>query len=206
MIKRHLLWSAVLTCWLILSAAGGEVPLGSPPCAGLTNATILIIRHAEKPSTGVELNPTGVLRAKAYVGYFKAFQIEGQPLTLAHIFCTADSKGSHRPRLTVTPLGEALQLPLDSRYKNKDAPLLAQEIRAQPHGQHLLICWHHGEIPTLLTALGEDPQRVLPHGEWPDEVFGWLIELHYDGAGRLQEAKCLNEHLMPDNQAVPKLP
>ena len=39
----------------------------------LKNATILIIRHAEKPATGPELTPTGNQRAAAYAQYFHEF-------------------------------------------------------------------------------------------------------------------------------------
>jgi hypothetical protein len=181
--------------------AGGSA--GGPPCDALKNTTILIIRHAEKPETGMLLTATGYERARDYVGYFNQFQIDGQPLHLDHLFCTADSKGSQRPRLTITPLSQALKLKPDNRYASKDAPKLAQDIRAQSYGQELLICWHHGEIPHLLQGLGADPGQVLPDGKWPDNVFGWLIELRYDATGRLQETRLIHENLMPDDHVPP---
>jgi len=174
---------------------------GSQPCDALKNTTILIIRHAEKPEDGTELTATGYERARDYVGYFNHFQIDGQPLRLDHLFCTADSKGSQRPRLTITPLSQALKLRLDNRYSSKDALKLAQNIRAQAYGSELLICWHHGQIPALLQGLGAAPEQVLPHGKWPDDVFGWLIELRYDAAGRLHETRLIHENLMPDDQS-----
>src|SRR6266699_3494061 len=42
----------------------------------LRNATVLIIRHAEKPETGKHLSPAGVSRAQAYVSYFKSLRID----------------------------------------------------------------------------------------------------------------------------------
>ena len=190
--------------WLVPSVIAGTADkLGDQPCAALKNATILVIRHAEKPVVGMELTPAGTARAQAYVGYFAGFHGEGQPLKLDHLYCTADSKGSHRPRLTLEPLCQALKLPIDHRFANKSVPDLVREIRSQSHGQNLLICWHHGEIPALLQALGAAPESVLPHGKWPDDVFGWMIELRYDSTGRLQEQRCINENLMPDDKTLP---
>jgi hypothetical protein len=62
-----------------------------------------------------------------------------------------------------------------------------------------LICWHHGTIPQLLRALGADPKRLLPNGKWPDDVFGWLIQLRYDENGHLFESKRINENLSSDD-------
>jgi hypothetical protein len=200
---KHLL-NALLVLWLVpaLFAAPLVLPPGDQPCAALKDATILVIRHAEKPATGPELNADGLLRAKAYVGYFATNQIDGQPLKLDHIFCTADSTGSHRPRSTVEPLAQALKLPLDNQFKSKEAAGLAAEIRANLHGKNLLICWHHGQIPALLQALGANPEALLPDGEWPPEVFGWMMELRFDDQGRLHTGRCVHENLMPDDRAA----
>jgi hypothetical protein len=195
-----------LSLFLLAAPALFAADLGSQPCDALKNTTILIIRHAEKPASGLELNPTGYLRATNYVGYFNRFQLDGQPLRLDHLFCTADSKGSERPRLTVTPLSQALNLKLDNRYSSKDAPELAADIRSHAYGQELLICWHHGEIPAVLQGLGADPAQLLPHGKWPDDVFGWLIELRFDATGRLHAAKLIHENLLPDDQTTPAQP
>ncbi len=196
---------ALLTLWLAPAVLAGEPagPAGGQPCAALTNATILIIRHAEKPASGTELAPAGTQRAGAYAGYFQQLQLDGHSVKPEYLFCTADTKGSHRPRLTLEPLSRALKLPIDNRFANKNAPELGREIRSHWHGQNLLICWHHGEIPALLQALGATPESVLPGGQWPDDVFNWMIELHYDATGRLQAARCIHENLMPADTTVP---
>jgi hypothetical protein len=204
--RSKFVWVLGLGCWLAVAvtaaepAAGPAGSVGSQPCAALTNATILIIRHAEKPADGPELSPPGTSRAAAYIAYFQHLQLDGRAVTPDHLFCTADSTGSQRPRLTLEPLSRALHLTIDSRFKNKDVAVFGQELRARPHGQNLLICWHHGEIPELLRSLGADPETVLPHGTWPEDVFGWMIELRYDEAGRLQTTRCIHENLMPDDQ------
>jgi hypothetical protein len=168
-------------------------------CSALSNAVILVIRHAEKPDDGDGLSAEGEARARAYVNYFKNFMIAGQPLQLDYLFAAADSKGSRRPRLTIEPASKTLGLPIDSRFKNKDFQELVDEIRSKPHGKAILIAWHHGEIPALLDALGADSNQVLPNAKWPEDVFGWVIQLRYDQNGQLIEARRINENLLPDD-------
>lgn len=168
--------------------------------SALKNAVILVIRHAEKPASGTSLSPEGEARAAAYVHYFTHYTIDGQPLKLEAIFATADSKGSQRPRLTVEPTAKALGLTVDHQFADKAPQALADEIRSRPHGKAILIAWHHGQIPELLTDLG-DPTQVIPGAKWPEDVFCWVIQLRYDADGHLMEAKRINEDLMPDDSA-----
>ncbi len=166
----------------------------------LKDATVLIIRHAEKPESGNGLTPAGEERAKAYVNYFKNLTLDGQPVKLDCIFAAADSKNSQRPRLTIEPTSKALGLTIDNQYAAKDFKGLAQELASKSHGKKILVAWHHGDIPGLLTALGADPNEVLPKGKWPDDVFGWMIELRYDSNGHLVAARRIEEKLMPDDE------
>jgi hypothetical protein len=160
-----------------------EAPVNSKFRAS-QNAVILIIRHAEKPDAGPDLSPAGRERAAAYPAYFKTFMVGPKPLQLDAIYATADSKESHRPRLTVEPLSRALGLKIHDRFKDKDFAQLAADISAKSE-KNILICWHHGETPGLLGALGAEPVALLPKGKWPAAEFGWVLELHYDGEGRL---------------------
>jgi hypothetical protein len=186
---------------LAISITGFAASPDAAPANALTNAVILIIRHAEKPASGFGLTPEGEARAKAYVDYFKKFTVDGQPLKLDYVFAAADSKGSHRSRLTVEPTAQSLGLAVDSRFNDKAFQAQADEIRSQPHGRAILIAWHHGEIPALLRALGADPGKVIPNAKWPDDVFGWVIQLRFDDQGRLIETKRINEHLLPDDSS-----
>jgi hypothetical protein len=187
--------------WLALAipAAIPAEPSLAENFDALKNAVILVIRHAEKPDKGYGLSAAGEARANAYVKYFKNFKIDGQPLKLDCLFAAADSKESHRSRLTLEPTGKALGLAIDARFKNNNFQKLADEIRSNPHVKAILIVWHHGQIPSLLRALGADPRQAIPNGQWPDDVFGWLIQLRYDSDGHLIEAKRINEHLLPDD-------
>ena len=195
--KLNLLFCAILAL-AIPPATFAETPQAGP-YSGLRNTVVLLIRHAEKPDEGYTLSADGEARARAYVNYFKNLTVDGQPLKLDYIFAAADSKGSHRPRLTIEPTSQALGLPIDSRFKDKNFQELADEIQSKPHGRAVLIAWHHGEIPSLLRALGANPDQVVPNGKWPESVFGWMIELRYDADGRLIETKRINEKLMPDD-------
>jgi hypothetical protein len=170
---------------------------------GLKDGVVLVIRHAEKPLDGKTLAPEGVERAKAYVHYFQDFQLDGKPLKLDALYAARDSKNSMRPRLTMEPLSQGLNLPLDSTFKDKDPEALAKELEATPHGTNILICWHHGKIPDLLHALGADPNALLPDGKWPEDVFWWVIELRYDHQGHLIPGECkrINEGLRPGDAA-----
>ena len=198
---KLLLLRAVLTvcCASFWGQAATSAALSGDPAPGLRNSVVLIIRHAEKPATGSDLTPAGFQRARAYVDYFKNFKVGSEPAGLDWLFAAADSKSSHRPRLTLEPLSDALGRPLDLRFKAKQAEELAQEMKSQSHGKVVLICWHHGQIPNLIRALGGQAEELLPQGKWPDDVFNWVIELRYDEQGRIVpgQARRIRENLMP---------
>lgn len=172
-------------------------------CSALSNAVILVIRHSEDPKSGSGLSAEGEARAQAYVNYFKNFKIHGDPFLPDYLFAAADSKESHRSRLTLEPTSKALGLMIDSRFKNKKFQELAKEIQSKPHGKVILIAWHHGEIPALLQALGATPKAVFLKGKWPEAVFGWLVQLRYDADGCLIETKLINESLLPGDTSKP---
>ncbi len=188
--REHMKLTLVL-CGLLAVGIATAISAESPKVensSALSNAVILIIRHAEKPAAGDQLSAAGQARAQAYVDFFKNFKLDGQPLKLDYLFAAADSKVSQRARLTIEPTSKMLGLAIDSQFEDTKFQLLADEIRTKPHGQNILICWHHGEIPQLVRALSADPDRLFPKGKWPDEVFNWVVILRYDSNGHLAEA------------------
>lgn len=189
------LFVAALCTWAGWATAA-DLPL---QVTGPTNATVLIIRHAEKPATGQTLSPAGELRAQAYAAYFQKYLVGGTNLHLDQLFATADSKNSQRPRRTIEPLAGALHLKIDQRFDNKSSAELAQELRLHGSNHQTLVAWHHGKIAALITALGGDPAQLLPGGEWPAEQFSWVIQLRYDATGHLlpAETRRVPEKLMP---------
>lgn len=183
---------------LALLVLGATVKQGPP----LANTDILIIRHGEKPSEGKMLSPAGEARAKAYVKYFESLKIDGRQVRIDSIFATAEGKNSDRERLTVKPLATALHLKVDDRFKNKAFDELATDLQHHRYGHEILICWHHGNIPKLVTALQGDAAKLIPGGKWPDDHFDWIVRLHYDRMGRIQPEKSelIHEHLMPGDK------
>jgi hypothetical protein len=189
---------AMRTC-LVMAVIFGSALVVADAQEGPKNSVVLIIRHAEDPANGHGLAPRGEERAKAYINYFQNFTIDGKRREPEAVLVAADSKQSHRPRLTVEPFAKAANLPIDNRFANKQPTDLAAELRANYHGKVILICWHHGQIPTLLRALGADPETLLPNGKWPRDVFDWVIMVSFDENGRViaESTRRINEHLLP---------
>jgi hypothetical protein len=184
--------SRLFGCYLAVALNSGP-PFGQAAigqtASGLADTTVLVIRHAEKPASGPGLAPAGVARAAWYPTFFRDLRIDGHHVHINSIFATADSKGSARERLTVEPLAKTLGLPVDLRFKNKAVADLVDALRAKAYGPTILICWHHGRIPEMLSDLGADAGKLLPEGKWPGDSFDRLVELHFDHAGKLAGAK-----------------
>lgn len=165
---------------------------------GPKNSVVLIIRHAENPANGHGLSPRGKERAKAYENYFQNFTVDGKRLEPEAVVVAADSKHSHRPRLTVEPFANAAKLSIDDRFANKEPAGLAAGLRANYQGKVILVCWHHGQIPAVLRALGANPETLLPNGKWPKDVYDWVIMVSFDENGGVipGNTKRLTEHLL----------
>ena len=90
--------------------------------------------------------------------------------------------------------GERLALDRQ-RWKVAD---VAAELRANYQGKVVLVCWHHGQIPALLRALGAPPETLLPNGKWPKDVYDWVIIVSFDENGHLiaKGTKRISEHLL----------
>jgi len=174
----------VLTAlWIMALALSAQAAGGTT--TGLADATVLIVRHGEKPDNGTGLSPAGQARAQAYVAYFQPFMLDGTPFRPDVLVASADSKNSARERLTLAPLSQALKLPIDQRFADKDVKALVEALSSETHGKSILIAWHHGELDKLIKAFGAEPKALLPHGKWPDDVFNWVVVLRFDHAGQL---------------------
>jgi hypothetical protein len=191
--KRLLLMSMLLLGIGLHSTFAGQ----------LDNSVIIIIRHAEKPDSGDGLSPAGQARANAYVKYFKHFTVDSKKIHFDYLFAAKDSHESKRPKLTIKPLSKALGLDINTDFKDAEYAKLADELHAGHYSnKNILVCWHHGKIPELLAAMGADPQKVLPNGKWPEDVFGWFVRLEYDQKGNLN-TKIEDENLMQGDAANP---
>ena len=152
----------------------GIAASGQPP------ATILLIRHGEKPETGIHLSPAGVERAKAIPQLFGGAGAAA-PHNLPKpnfLFATRAGKNSDREVDTLLPLGEALQMPISHEIADKDFAALATELLSGKYaGKVVLVCWHHGSLPAFAKALGAVP----PYDPWPDTQFDRVWRIDYTG-------------------------
>ena len=165
---------------------------------GPKDSVVLIIRHAENPESGHGLSPRGEERAEAYKNYFLNFAVDSKRLEPNVVFAATDSGPSHRPRLTVEPFAKTAGLKIDTRFGNNQPIELAADLHANQQGKVILICWRHGNIPSLLRALGAKPKDLLPNGKWPDPVYDWILLLSYDQGGHLipNSSTRISEHLL----------
>jgi len=146
------------------------------PAAGQP-AQVIIIRHAEKPDDGNELNQRGRERAAALVAYFQGRPEVLQFKTSAAIYAQApkNSGSSIRPLQTVKPLAAALKLQVVQRFMHDDYRDMVKEIlkREDLKDRMVLICWEHKVIPDIAQALGATDAP----GKWHGDVFDrtWVI-------------------------------
>jgi hypothetical protein len=158
---------------LVASAlGGGAIALAQPP------ATIMLIRHAEKPASGMDLSPAGFERAKVIPQLFGGSAAPHNLPRPDFLFATHVSKNSNRPVETITPLSEALKLPISHEIDDKDFATLAKELLSGKYaGKVVLVAWHHGSIPGFAKALGAVP----PYDPWPETQFDRVWRIDYAG-------------------------
>jgi hypothetical protein len=154
----------------------------------------MLIRHAEKPAEGIDLAPAGFARAKALPQLFGGAGAP-PPHNLPRpdfLFATHLSKNSNRPVETITPLSEALKLPISHDVADKDYATLATDLLSGKYaGKVVLVAWHHGSLPGFAKALGATP----PYDPWPDTQFDRVWRIDYkDGKATLTD---LPQGLMP---------
>jgi broad specificity phosphatase PhoE len=153
----------------------------------MDSGTILIMRHAEKSDDPLDpdLSPAGRERARQLAGWLPA--TFGKP---SFLFATAVSKHSRRPIETLEPLSQACGLTIDMSFADQDYGALAHLLRKTPiyEGALTVVCWHHGNIPSLARALKAND------GDYPDpwnpSVFDLILELDFAaGAPQVKPVK-----------------
>jgi hypothetical protein len=181
--RRRSFLLLVLKLMLVLSVvpfAFGQS--GQPP------KTILLIRHAEKLTDGqTHLSPAGFERAKVIASLFGG-ESAPPPHNLPkpdYLFATHASKKSNRPVETISPLSEALKLPISADINDDDYASLAKLLLSGKYaGKVVLVAWHHGKMPEFAEALGATP----PYKPWPDAQFDRVWRIDYrDGKAILTD-------------------
>lgn len=213
-----LVTSVVLTACGTTPAPRVPADAGTPgarPTAGTRagdsgTRLVMIIRHGEKPDgshPGIDadgnedsssLTATGWDRAHRLVGLFNPpdgnFRAGlGRPVAIYAAGANDDGEGT-RTRETVSPLADALGLPINTSFGKGDEEKLVKHVLAQPGPT--LICWQHGEIPGIAEAFPSATPE--PPSEWPDDRFDviWTLTKTADGWTFAQ----LPELLLPQDQ------
>jgi broad specificity phosphatase PhoE len=138
-----------------------------------------VTRHAEKPDDPMnpDLSAAGYVRAEHLADYIPA--TFGRP---EFLFATAFSTHSARPVETLTPLSKQIGVAIDATFADQDYGALAEEILSQPlfTGKLILVCWHHGNIPSLMLALRAKSDEFPD--PWDPQVFNLILQLDYAGS------------------------
>ena len=173
--------SAIVTwpAWRHAVAAGAAGP-----------ADVLLLRHAEEPDHGPDLNDRGRERAKALARLFP--QRFPTPTVL---FAARTTKESARSVQTLEPLAATLGLPIDDRFVDGRYAELALTLLSERQyaGAHVLICWHRETLPALAAALGVDRPPAWPSPRY-DRV--WFLRFAEARAKLTEES----QWLLPDDR------
>jgi len=160
---------------------------------------IMIIRHAEKPTTtpppptnGVTITgspdkdsliPQGWQRAGALVALFAPSRGPLQSSELAtpqfiYATSTSDVEGN-RPEETITPLAAKLGLTPNKSFANSQEQAAAAS--AMSCNGIVLICWPHGKIPKLASyiPLSSNNKNPVPQS-WPSDRFDVVFVFDLD--------------------------
>jgi hypothetical protein len=161
---------------LVAILAAANVALAQP-------AQVIIIRHAEKPEEGNELNLRGRERAGALAAYFQSAPEVNEFKAPVAIYAQLpkDATSSIRSAQTVQPLADALHEVLHRNFTKTQHQQMVDEIMHKPEyaGHTVLICWEHKVIPEMAREFGVTDAPT----KWASEVYDrtWVITFH-DGS------------------------
>lgn len=154
-------------------------------------ATIVIVRHGEKPAQGLgQLTCKGLNRSLALAPLLLSRY--GNPVAIyaPNPALLKTDKGIRyayvRPLATIEPLAIRAGLPVNIEWGMTDIDPLAAQLLAAPAGTQVVAWEHHlGELLArrLLTRLGGNPDEVPP---WEDRDFDsiFVIRISASRAGR----------------------
>ena len=125
-----------------------------------------------------DLSPEGEVRANRLATYIP--ETFGAP---DYIFAASISKHSARPYETVQPLAKGVGKPIDATIADQDYGALASELFSDPNyaGKQLVVCWHHGNIPSLMRALGA-AKGAYPD-PWDPAKFNLILKVEFANNG-----------------------
>eukprot|EP00427_Karlodinium_veneficum_P035800 CAMPEP_0169279206 /NCGR_PEP_ID=MMETSP1016-20121227/54825_1 /TAXON_ID=342587 /ORGANISM="Karlodinium micrum, Strain CCMP2283" /LENGTH=206 /DNA_ID=CAMNT_0009367199 /DNA_START=1 /DNA_END=621 /DNA_ORIENTATION=- len=128
-----------------------------------------IIRHGEKcPDSGDDLTKVGYARAD-YLGRCMSSDSlsDAMPFGKATAVMAGEGKNSLRPKETVTPLANKLNLTLHMPCTKGEAACFAENaLQYLSDRGTLVVAWAHESIPPLITAL-QIPDVPKEYQDWP---------------------------------------
>lgn len=164
----------------------------------MAQATILLLRHAEKPGvlTGAGVDPMG--RADPSRLAVRGWQRAGALAALlagathpdlpapARLYAAASTARSCRCEDTLAPLARKLGLVTDTSFTRGQEQALADQLTAG--GQPALVCWKHEGLPALARCLVNVTLPIALPAEWPDTRYDliWRLTQHA-GQWRLEQ-------------------
>jgi phosphohistidine phosphatase SixA len=147
---------------------------------------ILVMRHAEKPQDVLDpnLSASGKARAVRLETYIP--QTFGPP---DFILAAAISKHSARPYETVQPLSQTIGKPIDATIADQDYGFPANELVSDTKytQKSVVVCWHHGNIPSLMHALGANDNDYPD--PWDRNVFNLILKVEFSASGEVEVSK-----------------
>lgn len=139
------------------------------------DSTVVIVRHAEKPSLGLgQLSCRGLNRALALAPVLLSRYGKPAAIYAPNPAVLKKDRGVPyayiRPLATIEPLAIRAGMPVNLKWSMTDVPEMGEEL-VEATGTQVVVWEHHwGEnlARYLMSRLGGDP-RVVP--EWGDEDF-----------------------------------
>ena len=140
-------------------------------------AQIVILRHAEKPSSGNELSQRGWDRARALPALFSSraeLTAYGAPVEV--IGMSQKPHHSIRSVQTVSFLSSSLHLQTNTDYMPDDVDELVSDLSsdARLDGKTVVICWHRDNLPELIEAFGGPDIGRVPSNQY-DRL--WVLSM-----------------------------
>ena len=172
----------------------------------------MIIRHAEKPASGIagvsmngaqsdqELTVRGWQRSGALVRFFES-PTEARLTTPKSIFASGAGPRSKslRPQHTVSTLAEQLQLTLKTSHFKGEEIALADDALNQDGP--VLICWQHEGIPLIVNRIVGNT-TTCPQ-DWPGSRFDMVWVLDQDMPAGAWEFHQIPQLLLPGDSSAP---
>jgi hypothetical protein len=185
------------TVGMMIKFSAGLMLLTLTSAALAAPTQVIIIRHGEKANGNDLCLPQGVCRAVALSRDFTP-QF-GKP---SAIYAMAADSGdsSNRPVETVTPLAEALGIPVHADYTRKQLTQVTAAVENDNNGGMVLISWEHKIIPQLVQTFCQDAApgacASVPV-KWQGSVYNQAWILNFGGDGKVASFKIETEKIDP---------